>query len=447
MGTDILFTPLTFRNLSFKNRIARSNISGRFDNYNGSGTQARLNFEEKFARGGAGAILSAHAPVSVRGRIFPNSGAVDCDERIPFWHAVAERMHRYDCKYILQISHAGRQRDVPGIENWGQPGSSSTNRSDPIHGFPCRAMTVEEIQQVVSLFAAGARRAREAGLDGVELHAAHGYLITQFLSSGINDRTDEYGGSLENRARFLLDIVRAIRREVGPDYHLQAKVSAVDFNDAMFPWEKSGNTLQDTVQVCQWLEREGVDALHISVGSFYSHPMNPTGPLPDDTVVRAYTAMIPSGSHTFRNYIFYRYKLLRPIMKFLWDRLKKNEPLEGPTIPYAKAIKSKVRIPVLCNGGFQTASVIAKGIEDSSFDGVSIARPLIANPDLVQIFRSGRDAPENPCTYCNKCHFGALDSPLACYELSRFNNDYDAMINEAMSVYYPTGFETAGNAT
>ena len=132
---------------------------------------------------------------------------------------------------------------------------------------------------MVGYFAEGARRAREAGLDGVELHGANGYLITQFLSSAINDRKDEYGGSLENRARFVLDIVRAIRAKVGNDFHLQMKISAQEFDDALALLNigPSGNTLEDSVQVCKWLVEAGVDAIHVSTGSFFPHPQQPCG--------------------------------------------------------------------------------------------------------------------------------------------------------------------------
>src|SRR5215510_14859442 len=108
MDNDILFAPLAFRNLTVKNRLFRANIAGRFDFYNGSGSQARINFEERFARGGVGAILSSHAPVHGRGRILPNYATINCDERIPFWRKVGERVHAYDCAYILQLSHGGR---------------------------------------------------------------------------------------------------------------------------------------------------------------------------------------------------------------------------------------------------------------------------------------------------------------------------------------------------
>lgn len=215
MENDIIFEPLRFRNLTVKNRIFRSSISGRWDNYDGSGTQARINWEEKFARGGVGAIISSFVPVAIRGRIMPNYATINCDERIPFWRKVGEKVHEYDCKFILQLSHSGRQQDIGGIENLGKKALSSTSKTEPFHGFLCQAMTLTEIKETIQYFADGARRAREAGLDGVELHSANGYLFNQFLSSGINDRQDEYGGSLENRARFLLDVIKAIRKEVG----------------------------------------------------------------------------------------------------------------------------------------------------------------------------------------------------------------------------------------
>src|SRR6476469_5502954 len=246
MANDVLFEPLKFKNLTVKNRVFRSNIAGRLDNYDGSGNQARINWEVKFAKGGVGAVISSFVPVQIRGRIMPNYATIDTDERIPFWRKVGEAVHRYDCKYILQLSHGGRQRDVPGIEYPG-PGLSSTSNADPLHGFECTAMTLAEIRETVDAFAEGARRAREAGLDGVELHGANGYLITQFLSSAINDRDDDYGGVLENRARFAIEIVREITKQCGRDFHLQMKISATENNNAMSLTEPAGNGIADSV--------------------------------------------------------------------------------------------------------------------------------------------------------------------------------------------------------
>jgi len=441
---DVLFEPLRFRNLTVKNRILRSNISGRFDNYDGSGTQARISWEEKFARGGVGAIVSSYSPVHVRGRILPNYATADHDDRIPFWRRVGEAVHRHDCKFILQLSHSGRQQDVGGVENAGRKALSSTSKTEPFHGFRCQAMTRAEIEETIRCFAAGARRAREAGLDGVELHAANGYLITQFLSAGINDRKDDFGGSLENRARFLLEIIRAIRAEVGEDFHLQVKISAVEHNDAVIFWEGRGNTLEDSIQVCEWAEEAGADAIHVSTGSMFPHPRNPAGGLPADITADTYDTMLSSGQYTFRNYLLTRYKPLRPIFRLLWNRTVRGLAVEGANLEEAHAIKRRVSIPVLCTGGFQTASVIRAAIEQDRCDAVTIARPLIANNDLVKLFAAGQDRAERPCTYCNKCLVNVVENPLGCYELSRYDGDTERMLSEVMSVFYPTGFEEDG---
>jgi 2,4-dienoyl-CoA reductase-like NADH-dependent reductase (Old Yellow Enzyme family) len=441
VSADVLFEPLRFRSLTIKNRILRSNVSGRFDNYDGSGTQARINWEEKFARGGVGAIVSSYCPVDVRGRILPNYATIDRDERIDFWRKVGEAVHRHDCRFILQLSHSGRQQDVGGVENLGRKALSSTSKTESFHGFECQAMTLDQVHETIESFAAGARRARDAGLDGVELHAANGYLITQFLSSAINDRKDEFGGSLEGRARFLLEIVRAIRREVGDDFHLQVKISAVDHNDAVIFWDKRGNTLEESVRICRWVEEAGADAIHVSTGSMFPHPRNPAGGLPVDVARETYDTMLSSGLYTFRNYLLARWAPLRPLFRFLWNRTVRGLEVEGANADDAAAVKEAVSIPVLCTGGFQTASVIRRLIEEGRCDAVTIARPLIANNDLVKIFAAGRDRPERPCTYCNRCLVNVIENPLGCYEPARYDGDRERMMREIMSVYTPTGFE------
>jgi 2,4-dienoyl-CoA reductase-like NADH-dependent reductase (Old Yellow Enzyme family) len=428
---DLLFEPLAFRNLAVKNRILRSNVSGRFDHYDGSGTQARINWELKFARGGVGAIISSFVPVSIRGRIVPNYATIDRDERVPFWRELGRQVHEHDCKYILQLSHGGRQRDIPGIEF--TKGLSSTDRPDPLHGFECERMTREQIAEVTREFASAARRVREAGLDGIELHSANGYLFTQFLSSAINDRTDEYGGSLENRARFLLDIVRAIRAEVGQDFHLQAKISATEMANAMVPGEGRGNTIRDSVQVCRWLEEAGVDAIHVSSGAFFPHPRNPVGDLPIDELIKTYDSLIASGTKTFRNYLFFRGNLTGNFFRRRW-RKEAGNVFEGVNLADAGAIRQAVSIPVICTGGFQTASFIREALRNGQCDAVSIARSLIANPDLPQQFASGIDRPAEPCTYCNKCLVNAPENPLGCYEESRFPSR-EAMVQQIMAVF------------
>ena len=439
MSDDVIFTPLHFRKLTVKNRIFRSSISGRWDNEDGSLTQTRVNWESKFAKGGVGAIISSFVPVLIEGRIAANYATVHRNDFIPLWRKVGEAVHQWDCKFIMQLSHSGRQMDVPGVTNAGRPTLSSTSRKETLHGFLCRAASKAEIDHLIEAFANGAWRAREAGLDGVELHAANGYLFTQFLSSAINDRTDEYGGSLANRARFLLEVIRAIRAKVGRDFHLQVKLSAIDRNNVI-PWEKRGNTLADTIEVAKWCEAEGVDGLHVSSGSLFPHPLNPPGDFSFETIATTYDAMISSGVDTFRNFLLFRYKVLRPIFYWIWFRMKKGLPIEGVSMEEARAIKAALKIPVLNTGGYQTASFVRDGIKSGAFDGVAIARSLIANNDLPQQWAAGADSPKIPCTYCNKCLLNAPKNPLGCYELSRFGNDRDAMLKELMTIYatHPT---------
>jgi 2,4-dienoyl-CoA reductase-like NADH-dependent reductase (Old Yellow Enzyme family) len=436
---DIIFEPLQFRNLTVKNRIFRSNISGRFDNYDGTGNQARINWEEKFARGGVGAIISSFVPITIQGRIVPNYATIHRDEHIPFWRELGKRVHEHDCRFIMQLSHSGRQRDINGIEF--PRGISSTDHPEPLHGFPTERMTLKDIRNTVNDFAQGARRAREAGLDGVELHGANGYLITQFLSSAINNRRDDYGGPLENRARFVLDVVRAIRAEVGNDFHLQVKISTTDYNNDVYPWEKKGNTIDESVQVCQWLEEAGADAIHVSGGSMFPHPRNPAGDLPMDELVKNYQIMLASGSKTRRNYFIFRTWPLRQIFHWRWTSAHGGN-IEGLNLPDAQAVKQAVNIPVICTGGFQTASVIRDAIKQGQCDAVSIARSLVANNDLVKMFAQGMDRPPNPCTYCNKCAINTLQNPLGCYELSRFGS-HEEMVQQIMSVFDPPAFVEA----
>ena len=466
MNNDILFQPLEFRNLTVKNRIFRSSVTGRWDNYDGSGTQARVNWENKFAKGGVGAIISSYVPISIEGRITPNVVTIDCDERIPFWHTVGEAVHRYGCKYILQLSHSGRQRDIEGIENTltgsrgiePKPAPSSTDEADQINGLPAIKMPTSKVQQIIQEFAQAAGRAKAAGLDGVELHSSHGYLINQFLSSAINRRKDEYGGSLKNRYRFLQEIVREIRKVVGDNFHLQAKISVREFNNIIPPWQKSGNTFEEAIQICQWLEEDGVDAIHVSRGSTFPHPLLPSGPFPIEMLRYTYDTMTSSGGKaSFRNLILFRYRLLQPIFQLLWRRLPRKignsyqQPVQGLDIQDewlddlfrehvstqefkklldkhqgtvlrdAQEIKQNLQeIPVITTGGFQQASYINAAIEGGYTDAVSMARTLVANNDLVNKFQTGMDIAEKPCTYCNNCLGAYLELPLGCYSLDRF---------------------------
>lgn len=464
---DIIFQPLKFRSgLEVKNRLFRSNISGRFDHYDGHGSEARLNWESSFATGGVGCIISSFTPVTIRGRIMVNYATIDADDKIPFWTKVGKHVHAAGqlafpgdavqsepCKFIMQLSHSGRQQDVGGVENLYKKALSSTSNQDYFHGIQCQAMTTAEVEQTVQDFADAARRAQDAGLDGVELHGANGYLITQFLSSAINDRTDKYGGQLADRAAFVLEIIRAIKEKTGKSFHVQLKTNAADFDNALYPWRKSGNQLEDAIAICNWAVQAGADAIHVSSGSIFPHPRNPPGDFPLQDALHWYDGMLSSGTRTRLNYFIFRSRILGPMFRWWWNHrrsLAYDQIKNGINLGFAEKIRESLpeEIKVLVTGGFQHAGVIAQAIRDKKVDAVSIARPLIANRDLPKLFYAGMDwkdaqtTPDeqwpiknkNPCSYCNKCLVNDLENPLGCYDLERYEN-YDEMIEEIMQVF------------
>ncbi len=220
------------------------------------------------------------------------------------------------------------------------------------------------------------------------------------------------------------------------------KISAVEYADALSPLHigKSGNTLEDSIQVCKWLVEAGIDAIHVSTGAFFPHPKNPCGSdLPVEDLVKSYDSMISSGERTFANFLLFR-GASGELARHAWNReAGPASEIEGKNLPDARAIKKAVNVPVICTGGFQTASVIEKAIKDGDCDGVSMARTLVANNDLPKVFASGKDRAEEPCTYCNRCLVNVVENPLGCYEQKRFPTR-EAMVAQIMSVFDPPTF-------
>jgi 2,4-dienoyl-CoA reductase (NADPH2) len=194
------------------------------------------------------------------------------------------------------------------------------------------------------------------------------------------------------------------------------------------------------VQVCRWLVDAGVDAIHVSTGSFFPHPRNPAGAdFPVEDLVQSYDSMISSGERTFANFLLFR-GATGVLARRRWqDAAGPAEEIEGKNLPDARAIRHAVAVPVICTGGFQTASVIVNAISSGDCDAVSIARPLVANNDLVEVFRSGKDRADKPCTYCNKCLVNVVENPLGCYDQTRFASR-EEMVAAIMSVFDPPPF-------
>ena len=150
--------------------------------------------------------------------------------------------------------------------------------------------------------------------------------------------------------------------------------------------------------------------------------------------------MASSGVRGYMNYTLFHFKVLRPIFLYLWNRSKKTRPVEGACADESRAVKQQVGIPVINTGGYQHGALIRKVISEGYCDGVAIARSLIANNDLPKIIEQGRDLPERPCTFSNRCLVNAMANPLGCYDLTRFNGDHDAMVKEVMTVFHPPPF-------
>jgi len=185
--------------------------------------------------------------------------------------------------------------------------------------------------------------------------------------------------------------------------------------------------------VCKWLEEAGVDAFHVSTGGAFPHPRNPPGQMPVDDLAKTYDSMISSGRYALRNLILFRTWPFKALMRRWWEKPARGRE-EGISLSDAQAVKNAVSVPVICAGGFQTASVIAGAIERGQCDGVSMARTLLANPTLPRMFADGLDRAPKPCTYSNKCLVNFVENPLGCYDQTRYGSR-EEMIREIMSVY------------
>ena len=424
----MLFEPYQIKGLHFKNRVVRSSIGGRTSYYDGTVTSAFKNFEKRFAEHDVAGIISATISVN-NDRTSPMEYPKISDDRyIKPLAAAIKAVQQYDCRYIIQIGDTGGATHTSLLSQQGDAKSSST-LFDLFYGYHNlhKAMSLEEIDLTIREFAEAARRVRETGADGLEITASKGYIIHQFLNPGINRRKDQYGGSADNRFRLLEEIVKAARHKVGDDFPIGIRLSAADYNyqplNLRLPprWPLKqwyfGNTIQDNLYFATKLKALGIDYLHIDKGYGFPNPKGLTGDFPIPEMRMFYNSNRHLSTKAWiRSMVFNALPnfILSPIANIGWGYV--------PAISAddARRFKESTGLPVISNGGYQDRKEMEESLTQGKADLLAMARPLLANVDLLHQLKAGKASPDRPCSHCNRCVVRTANFPLGCYDLSRF---------------------------
>ncbi len=346
---SILFTPVRIGSLDLANRFVRSATAESMARDDGTVTERQAALYRALAEGEVGLIISGHAYVAPAGKAGPRQTAVYDDRFVPSLKAIPAAVRGASSRVFLQIAHAGRQTK-PKVCDCEPVAPSAV--LDPSSGIVPRAMTDAEIRETIRAFIRAAERAREAGFDGVQVHAAHGYLLSEFLSPHTNRREDDWGGSVENRSRALIEIVSGIKAACGADFPVVAKLNTTDFLPA-------GLAFEDAVAAARLIEAAGCDGIEASGG------------------------MTEAGRGS------------------VWPGLR-TEDEEGYFVENAARIRKAVSIPVFGLGGFRTFAAMERAVRGGRVDLISLSRPLVRDPDLIRKFRLG-EVSKSDCLSCNRC--------------------------------------------
>jgi len=349
-----IFEPANIGRMQLKNRIVMPPMGTNYAEAGGAVSQRMLDYYEARARGGAGLIIVEGSAPSVRCSISFQGGpsyqaSLGDDKFIPGWRKLTDAAHKHDARIGIQIMHGT-------LEDWDgkvvQVGPSSVTVPARVMGVlagPPHELTVGEIAERVEWFASAARRAREVGFDGVEVHGAHQYIVAAFLSSATNQRTDKYGGSVENKARFLVEILQAIKKEAGPDFPVWVRFNAEEWG------VENGITVEETKQMVPLVVEAGAQALHVSgygVGSYIT-----TAPIADTP---------------------------------------------GFLVPLAEEVKKLTDVPIIAVGRLDL-ELGERILEEGKADLIAIGRRLLADPDLPNKVAEGRLDEVNSCIGCMEC--------------------------------------------
>ncbi len=392
-----LFTPGAIGSLQLANRMIRTASHEGLADDRGRPTNEQFQFYRGFVEGGIGLVITGYAGISRAGKsALYHMTMLDSDEMVPSHKVLVDRLHAIGGRIVLQICHCGRQ-------SWSRETGSPLQAPSAIPcGFYCempQAMTEDQILATIDDFARAARRAREAGYDGVQIHGAHGYLLSTFLSRHANTRNDQWGGSRENRFRIVGETLKAVRHAVGSDYPLLIKLNTYE-RPAM------GTKPDDCVQFCTMVEQTGCcDAIELSCGANEDGFVMARGGFPTDAIFRYLRP----------------YRTYHPLVKLLMRRfaipfLKLWQPAfqEGYNLETATRVKRAVSLPVITVGGMRSRHFMDQAIEKNMTDFVSMARPLILEPDLPRKFQA-EVSDVALCDNCNQCVVAADAVGIRCH--------------------------------
>ena len=387
---SVLFTPASIGPVTLANRLVRSATLECLCPEPGVVTDRYVRLHENLARGGVGLIVTGNFFVHRLGIVQGNNLLVDTDAVVPELAKVTEAVKRNGVPIFAQLNHGGRYAR-PALSG-SEPLAPSAVR-DTINRIVPRVMTEEEIETALDAFAAAARRMRDAGFDGVELNASHGYLLSQFLSGFTNRRRDGWGGGVEGRFRFLGEAVRRSRAAVGPAFPVTVKLNGCDFMPG-------GITVEECVQFSRALESLGVCGLTIS-GGFKE---------------KAFRTM-SKGDIPRQHVLAGRRGLERAVGKVLLAAMQRGAAFsEGYFLSQAAAVKRAVSIPVTSVGGFRTLAVMEQALRDGSADLIGLSRPLVREPWLPRRLQEGLTTAAS-CVNCNRCTVmtALLSERLRCH--------------------------------
>lgn len=398
---DPLFSDLQIGKLNVEGRVYKTATAETRADEDGFVTDELLDFYAPMADAGTPLIITGNIYISRAGKSTHRMTGADDDDKIPGLRRLADTAHAGGSKLFAQLNHCGRQvlADAMGLDS---AVSASDVREQLLRTKP-RPMTKDEIVQAVSDFATAAERCKQAGFDGVQIHAGHGYLICQFLTPYTNRRRDEYGGSFENRVRFLREVVRETRARVGADFPIILKLNGADALTL-----RKGLQTTELVRIAKEMEAEGVDGIEVTVGHYESgFPMirGTFGAFFDSLVNHG---LGPDQPQPMRLAV----RVLHPLIALVFDRIWPH--YEGFNLDYSRALKAELTIPVICVGGFQSRSAMDDAITSASADAVSCARAFVADPYLYEHLRTGEEGPK--CNFCNACIGRAGKEPVDCYD-------------------------------